>query len=500
MDSFAELPLAPGLQSALQELKFEKPSPIQAATLPILLNEDTDFIGLAATGTGKTAAFSLPLLERIEPETKSVQAIILCPTRELSLQVAGQVDLLGKNLGLRALPIYGGSGYEQQLAGLKRGVPIVVGTPGRIIDHIERGTLKLDNVRLAILDEADEMISMGFREDIEMILGSMESERRNTWLFSATMSPMVRKIADRFLENPKIVQVNRTEMVPSTLEQFFYMTQEKNKPEVLCKLIDAAEDFYGLVFCQTKTLVVDLTRYLTDRGYKVDCLHGDMSQTARETSMAGFRKRSKTIMVCTDVAARGLDVKDVTHVINYSLPRELDNYVHRIGRTGRSGKPGLAMSLVTPSHRHLIQKIERMTKSKMREGIVPSRKEIGLKKIAQMLASFTDQPGYLRAQELMDESWKAALAVMTPEEVAARFLTILFPWVFAEKQRPEMTRSEATDAGNEKPKRSADSKQQRRDEKRRQKRDFRKKFTKGFHKGRHRDQAKSHEASRDRGL
>lgn len=496
MDSFAELPLTPPLQRAIQDLGYEKPSPIQAAALPILLNENTDFIGLAATGTGKTAAFSLPLLERIEPGVKSVQAIILCPTRELSLQVAGQVDLFGKHLGIRALPIYGGAGYEQQLAGLKRGVPIVVGTPGRIIDHITRGTLKLGEVRIAVLDEADEMISMGFREDIETILSSIESERRRTWLFSATMSPMVRKIADRFLKSPKVVQVNRTEMLPNTVEQSFYMTQEKNKPEVLCKLVDAAEDFYGLVFCQTKNLVVDLTRYLGDRGYKVDCLHGDMSQNAREASMTGFRNRQKTIMVCTDVASRGLDVKDITHVINFSLPRELDNYVHRIGRTGRSGKTGLAMSLVTPSHRYLIQKIERMTKSKMSEGTVPSRKDIGMKKISQMLAGFTEQRDFVRAQDLMDEAWKNAVAQMSSEEVAARFLTIMFPWVFAEKQRPNMVRTAS--ATSEKPKRSADSKQERRDQKRRMKRDFRKKFTKGFHKGQRHGQAKSHEASHGR--
>jgi ATP-dependent RNA helicase DeaD len=494
LDSFAELPLSPALQRAIQDLGYEKPSPIQAAALPILLNENTDFIGLAATGTGKTAAFSLPLLERIDPKEKGVQALILCPTRELSLQVAGQVDLFGKHLGIRALPIYGGAGYHEQLAGLKKGMPIVVGTPGRIIDHINRGTLQLAGVRIAVLDEADEMISMGFREDIEIILGSIARDQRRTWLFTATMSPMIRKIADEFLKNPKSVQVNRTEMVPSTVEQRFYMTHEKNKPEVLCKLIDAAEEFYGLVFCQTKNLVVDLTRYLGDRGYKVDCLHGDMSQNAREISMARFRKRQTTIMICTDVASRGLDVKDVTHVINYSLPRELDNYVHRIGRTGRSGKAGLAMALVTPSHRHLIQKIERMTKIKLSEGTVPTRKDIGTKKISQMLAAFTDQPDYARAQELMDESWKNAVSKMTAEEVAARFLALTFPWVFAEKPRPEMVRTPAT--VTDKPVKSAGSKQERRDDKRHGKRDFRKKFTKGFQKNRSHGRAKPHEASR----
>lgn len=485
MNSFDELPLAPALKRAIQDLKFEKPSPIQAAALPILLNEDTDFIGLAATGTGKTAAFSLPMLERIDPNVKAVQALIMCPTRELSLQVVDQINLFGKHLGLRALPIYGGSGYDAQLAGLKRGAPIVVGTPGRIIDHINRGTLKLANVRLVILDEADEMISMGFREDIETILSSVEHEQRRIWLFSATMSPSIRKIADEFLHEPKSAQVNRTEMLPSTVEQSFYMTSEKHKSEVLCRLIDAAGEFYGLVFCQTKSLVVDLTRLLTDRGYKVDCLHGDMSQNARETSMRGFRNRQKTIMVCTDVAARGLDVKDVTHVINYSLPREMDNYVHRIGRTGRSGKSGLAMSLVTPSHRHLIQKIERMTKTKMKEGAIPTRKDIGVKKVSQMLENFSGQSGFPRAQELMGEDWQTAIAGMSAEEVAARFLTILFPWV-TKKEQPEI--SESSKERTDRPRRFADSRPERRDEKRGFKGGFRKKFNKGFRKGRNGEQ------------
>lgn len=440
--TFESLNLNPALKRAVAEMGYEKPSPIQAQALPILLGDRTDFLGLAATGTGKTAAFSLPLLERIDTSSNDVQALILCPTRELSLQVAGQVALLGKYMNIRSMAVYGGSSYEDQFRALKRGAHVVVGTPGRMIDHIERGTLNLENVKLVVLDEADEMISMGFREDMEFILQQTPQEGRNTWLFSATMSPSVRHVADEFLKNPQKVQVNRTEMLSSGVEQYYYMTHEKNKPEVLCKLIDAAEDFYGVIFCQMKALVVDLTRYLQDRGYKVDCLHGDMSQTARETAMNGFRKRRTQILVCTDVAARGLDVKDITHVINFSLPRELDNYVHRIGRTARSGKTGIAMSLVTPSHRHLVQKIERLTKSKMNEGQVPTRKAIGLKKISQMLGEFQEQPNAIRAMELMNDDWKQAVATMSSEEVAARFLVMKFPWVFSDKVQPQMERSE----------------------------------------------------------
>lgn len=458
METFDDLKLVPALQKAIKEMGFEKPSEIQAQALPVLLGEDTDFIGLAATGTGKTVAFSLPMLSRIDSSVKAVQAIILCPTRELSLQVSGQVNLLGKYLGVESLPIYGGAGYSEQLSGLRRGLPVVVGTPGRIIDHIERGTLKLDQVKVVILDEADEMISMGFREDMETILETVNKETSNTWLFSATMSPAVRRVADDFLTNPKTVQINRGEMLSSTVEQVFYQTQEKNKPEVLCKLIDAADEFYGIIFCQTKQLVVTLTQYLNERGYKTDCLHGDMSQAARETAVKGFRDRRTKVIVCTDVASRGLDVKDVTHVINYSLPRELDSYVHRIGRTARSGKSGVAMSLVTPSHRHLLKAIERMTRSQFTEGVIPSRKTIGMKKIAAMLPQFMEQSAYSKALDLMDESWKTSVAGMTGEEVAARFLSISFPWVFSDKpevklDRPERSASYSDDRDSRGPRR-----------------------------------------------
>lgn len=498
MENFDQLSLKPTILRAVKEMGYEKPSPIQAQALPVLLGERTDFIGLAATGTGKTAAFSLPLLEKIDPFAKGVQAIILCPTRELCLQVSGQVNLLGKYMNIRSLPIYGGAGYDEQLRGLRKGVSVVVGTPGRMIDHLERGTLKLGDVKVVVLDEADEMISMGFREDMETILERVPRESSNIWLFSATMSPAVRRVADEFLQNPRQVQVNRTEMLSSTVEQYFYMTQEKNKAEVLCKLIDSADDFYGVVFCQMKQLVVDLTRYLTERGYKAEGLQGDMSQSARETTMNAFRSRRVKILVCTDVASRGIDVKDITHVVNFSLPRELDNYVHRIGRTARSGKTGVAMSLVTPSHRHLVSKIERMTKSKMQEGTVPSRRSIGMKKIAAMIPQFSEQDAYVRALDLMDDQWKAAVAGKSPEEVAARFLALMYPFVFVEKdtQRPQMTRpthqaAKPHDNDNAPApkgehhagahKSNAEKKVEFRDQKRKFKRDFKKKFVKGFH-------------------
>lgn len=438
MQSFQELNLSPELMRAITELGYTAPSPIQAQALPILLAESTDFMGLASTGTGKTAAFGIPMLERIDPKNYKVQALVLCPTRELAIQVSGQIDLLGKFLGIRSLPVYGGAGYGDQIKGLKRGVPIVVGTPGRVLDHVTRGTLSLSSLKLVVLDEADEMISMGFKEDLQAILDTAPKDgSRNTWLFSATMGPDIRRVADEYLTDPKQVHINRTEVLSESVEQINYVTQESNKPEVLCKLMDAVDDFYGLIFCQTKALVTDLTSYLQQRKYAVDCLHGDMNQAAREKTMQSFRDRKIKVLICTDVASRGLDVKDVTHVINYSLPREMDSYIHRIGRTARSGKAGIAMNLVTPSHRGLVSRIERVTKSKMKEGTIPTRREIGAIKIARILKSFQAQDAFTRAVSLMDTEWKTAIAEMTPEEVAGRFLFMMYPEVFVEQREPD---------------------------------------------------------------
>ncbi|MGZ3686768.1 MAG: DEAD/DEAH box helicase [Bdellovibrionota bacterium] len=441
MNSFTELNLSPELKLSIAELGFETPSPIQAEALPILLGEPTDFLGLAATGTGKTAAFAIPLLEKIDPKKRKLQALILCPTRELVLQTAGQIDLLGKHKGIRSVSIYGGASYGEQISGIRRGASVVVGTPGRLVDHLNRGTLNLDEVEVVVLDEADEMISMGFKEDLQTILSAAPIGMCNTWLFSATMGNEVRKVADTYLRNPKKVQVNSKAMLSGTVEQLYFRTSEGDKPEILCKLIDAAaEEVYGLVFCQTKTLVTELVRFLTERGYKVDCLHGDMDQRARERTMQAFRDKKVKLLICTDVASRGLDVNDITHVFNYSIPRELDNYVHRIGRTGRIGKAGIAMSLVTPSHRVLVGRIEQMTKSKMKEGKIPTRKEIAAKKISQILARFQEQDSFVRAIELMDPSWKAALAGMTNEEIAGRFLALSFPEVFAAREQADAIR------------------------------------------------------------
>ncbi len=435
MLTFADLNLSPPIQKAILELGFEKPSPIQEQALPILLGEPTDFIGLAATGTGKTAAFGIPMLERIDGDIKGVQALILCPTRELAGQVSGQIKILGKYKGVNAVAVYGGASFGDQVYGLKSGAAVVVGTPGRVIDHLNRGTLKLDGVKVLILDEADEMISMGFKDELEAILKMVPRAESKIWLFSATMSREVRRVADTYLKQPKQVQVNRKEMLSETVEQYYYVTQESNKPEILCKLIDNATDFYGLIFCQTKSLVNDLAQYMSGRGYKVDCLHGDKEQRDRERTMQNFRDRRVQMLICTDVAARGLDVKDVTHVVNYSIPRELDSYVHRIGRTARSGKAGVAMSLVTPANRRLVERIEFMTKSKMIQGKIPSSKEVGMKKVSALLPKFAAQMRVERVAELVDPTWMSAVEEMSKSEIIGRFVSMIMPDILEAPQR-----------------------------------------------------------------
>ncbi len=430
MQSFSELKVSSEILRAIKALGYETPTPIQQQALPLLLAENTDFVGLAGTGTGKTAAFGIPLLERIDAKKRTIQSVVLCPTRELAMQVAGQIDLLGRFKGVRTVTVYGGASFAEQVRGIRTGATIVVGTPGRVIDHIKRKTLSLDDVKVLVLDEADEMFSMGFKEELDTIVASMPKEESNTWLFSATMSREVLALTRKNLRDPKSVQVNRTEMLSSGVEQYYYRSQEYEKPEMICKLVDAADDFYGLIFCQTKALVADLTSFLADRGYRVDCLHGDKDQTSREHTMQAFRDRKVQILVCTDVAARGLDVKDVTHVVNYSLPREVESYVHRIGRTARSGKTGIVMNLVTVSHKHLIGRIEMHTKVRMAEGFVPSVREIATKKVAKLLPNFEHQPFHTRVLEVMGEEFKTALSGMTPEQVAGHFIAMMMPDVF----------------------------------------------------------------------
>lgn len=428
MSAFRDFNLNPKLLETLASLGFETPSPIQTGAIPILTEFKDDFIGLAPTGTGKTAAFSLPLLNRLaEQKTRGVQGLILCPTRELALQVSTQIDKLGKDLGIRSLPVYGGAGYRDQIRGLKSGASVVVGTPGRVLDHLRSGLLQLNNLQALILDEADEMISMGFQEDIETVLAQIPKEQARIWLFSATMSKQIRKIADNYLTSPKMIELNNREKVPTQLEQIYFVTREANKPDVVCKLIEDAPGFYGLIFCQTKALVTELTQELVDRGYKADSLHGDKTQEARERTLRSFRDRKLQILVCTDVASRGIDVQDVTHVVNYSLPRETENYIHRIGRTARSGKKGVAYSLVSPSQRGLVGRIEKITGIRMKEGVIPSSRLLRERKLGHLLNTFKEARFPLETVENVQAKWGEALEGFSREEIATRLLMMIAP-------------------------------------------------------------------------
>lgn len=447
MKTFEELNLSKPLMSAIEQMGFKEPSPIQEKALPILLGDSTDFIGLAGTGTGKTAAFSIPLLEKINPKLRATQVLILSPTRELALQISGQIDLLGKFMGIRSLPVYGGTGYINQIQGLKQGASVVVGTPGRVKDHLTRKNLKLENIEVLILDEADEMISMGFKEDLEFILSSIDRAKASIWLFSATMNSDLRRVASSFLKSPKQVEINKTDILSINVTQSYLMVRESEKIENLSRIIEMSPDFYGIVFCQTKTTVATVTQELASKGYNVDCLHGDKSQFERERTMKAFRDKKVNVLICTDVASRGLDVENVTHVINYSLPLELEVYIHRIGRTARSGKSGVAISFVTPTQRHVVPRIERITKSKLLEAKAHTRKDVATLKINKLLPNFIGLDKVTKALELLTPEWKETLSGLKSEEVAARFINLLYPDIFEAAPAPAPYRNEAPSQG-----------------------------------------------------
>jgi ATP-dependent RNA helicase DeaD len=373
MTTFYELNLSKKIQQAISDMGFEEPSPIQAQCIPVVLS-GSDVIGQAQTGTGKTAAFGIPLIEMAGPG-KHVQALILTPTRELAIQVAGELRKIAKYKRTRTLPIYGGQSIGSQIRALQQGVQIVIGTPGRILDHLRRGTLKLDKLKALVLDEADEMLDMGFIEDIEAILRETPADRQ-TLLFSATMPPEVKSLSVRYMKDPVNVRINRGDVTVPLIEQVYYRVLERTKLESLSRIIDSEEVELGIIFCRTKRGVDELTDALMSRGYLADGLHGDLSQAQRDRVMRKFRQNEIQLLVATDVAARGIDVENVTHVINFDIPQDPESYVHRIGRTGRAGKRGLAMTLVTPPEFKLLKQIEKETKAKLISKEVPSLADV----------------------------------------------------------------------------------------------------------------------------
>lgn len=372
--TFKDLNLSKNIERAVEDMGFEEPTPIQSQSIPYLM-EGKDVIGQAQTGTGKTAAFGIPALEMLDVKSKKVQVVVLCPTRELANQVAEEMSKLAKYQNTKMLPVYGGQPIDRQIKALRRGVHIVIGTPGRVLDHIQRKTLKLDGVKMLVLDEADEMLDMGFREDIEFILSRVPSQKQ-TVLFSATMPQPIIKLTKKYQQNPQMVKTVHKELTVPQIEQFYFEVKSNAKTEVLCRLIDIYNFKSSLVFCNTKKNVDKQVETLKARGYLVDGLHGDMRQAQRERVMSNFRKGEIETLVATDVAARGIDVENIEAVFNYDIPQDEESYVHRIGRTGRAGKEGVAITFASGKDIRKIKNIQKHTKAKITRKNVPSQSDV----------------------------------------------------------------------------------------------------------------------------
>ena len=381
---FEELQLDERILRAVADMGFEEASPIQGQAIPLEL-AGQDLIGQAQTGTGKTAAFGIPLLQRVDPKSKKQQAIVLCPTRELAIQVAEEVRNLAKYMhGIKVLPVYGGQEIGKQIRSLKSGVQVIIGTPGRVMDHMRRRTIRPEEVHTVVLDEADEMLNMGFLEDMETILGQLPEERQ-TVMFSATMPQAIMEIARKFQKEPAVVKVVKKDLTVPKVTQYYYEVRQKNKVEVLCRLLDLYAPKLSVVFCNTKKGVEEVVEALQGRGYFAEGLHGDLKQVQRDRVMNSFRNGKADILVATDVAARGIDVDDVEAVFNYDIPQDDEYYVHRIGRTGRAGREGKAFSLVVGREVYKLRDIQRYCKTRIIPQAVPSLNDVTAIKVDKIL-------------------------------------------------------------------------------------------------------------------
>src|SRR4051812_4030998 len=461
---FSELGLSAEMLKAIDKLGFEQASPIQAEAIPVLM-QGRDVVGQSQTGSGKTAAFAVPAVEKVDPQQRGVQVLILCPTRELAVQVSEEVHKLATfKRGVHALPIYGGQSYERQFYGLKQGAQIVIGTPGRIMDHMRRGTLRLESVKLAILDEADVMLNMGFRDDIETILKDAPKERQ-TVFFSATIPRPIRDLIEKYARNPENVRVEQKAMTVPTVEQVYYEVDRRFKIELLTRLIDIQDLKLGIIFCNTKRMVDDLVDHLAAQGYQADRLHGDMTQAMRDRVMNKFRKSGLEFLVATDIAARGIDVDDVQVVFNYDLPYDGEDYVHRIGRTGRAGRAGRAITFVSGREVFQIRNIERYTNTRIQRAQMPTEAEVEEARENVFLGKIraTLQAGEFKGNEplierLLEEGFSST-------DVAGACLSLLQSGESAAKPNVEQSdraeRSERPERGN-----FRDDRRERRDDRR----------------------------------
>jgi ATP-dependent RNA helicase DeaD len=421
--TFQEIGLNSDLLKAVTDLGFVNPTPIQQQTIPLLAKQNTDLVALAQTGTGKTAAFGLPILNAVDCDNKTVQALILAPTRELCVQITNDIKNYSKYLrGFGVTAIYGGARIDGQIKDIKRGVQVVVATPGRLIDMIERRVINLNTVRFVVLDEADEMLNMGFKDDLDIILKETPKEK-NTWLFSATMPREVERIAKNYMTNPTEISTGKKNEGADNLEHIYYQVQSRDRYLALKRVADFYPDIFGIVFCRTKAETQEVADSLIKDGYSADALHGDLSQSQRDFVMKRFRSHTLQMLVATDVAARGIDVSDVTHVINYNLPEDVENYTHRTGRTARAGKSGIAIAIITPKDSSKIKDIERIIKKKFEKKDVPNGSDVCEKQLFNLVHK-------LHNVEVKDEEIESFLPAiyeelkdLSKEELIKRFIS-----------------------------------------------------------------------------
>jgi ATP-dependent RNA helicase DeaD len=420
---FTGLGIDPAILKSITEMGFEAPTPIQERAIPAI-QSGQDVVGQAQTGTGKTAAFGIPALQIADKNTKTPSVLILCPTRELAIQVTGELIKLAKYTdGIYSVPVYGGQPINRQIKALKRGAQIVVGTPGRVIDHLKRGTLKLDTLRMVVLDEADEMLNMGFREDLEEIL-SYSSGKSQTVMFSATVPKSIRQIMNRWMEKPEMIKVKGKAQTAAGIEQYVMEVRDSMRTEAVSRVMDMTDFRLALIFCNTKRLCDNLVQELQARGYSADALHGDMNQKVRDKVMNKFRNRKIDLLVATDVAARGLDVDDVDVVFNYDIPQDPEYYVHRIGRTGRAGRAGTAITFSSGRKRKRIRFIEKVIRTKLSPVPMPSVKEVQYARMDNQIDEIvqTLQKGGLR--DYIDQLEPLAEGDFTAIEIAAALLKL----------------------------------------------------------------------------
>ncbi len=423
MKKFEELGLSKPLLDGLADMGFETPTDIQQQSIPLLLKHDGDFIGLAQTGTGKTAAFGLPLLELIDTTSRDTQALILAPTRELAQQICHQLELMSRKLGkLNVVPVFGGANIMTQIREIRRGAQVIVATPGRLMDLMKRKEVKLDSIRFMVLDEADEMLNMGFKEDIDYILSKTDSGR-NIWLFSATMAREIKRIVDTYMNNPEEVRINREQIVNTNISHKVVQLKASDKIEALRRYLDYDADMFGVVFCRTKRDTQKVADELNNNGYSTEALHGDMSQAQRDAAMKRFRNKNLKLLIATDVAARGIDVDDITHVIHFALPDDPEFYTHRSGRTARAGKQGISLALITKGDNRKLKHIAHKLGIEFEKAEVPALEAITKKRIARWSENLINQNASDKIDDDLMETVMGKFTELSKEDILKRLLT-----------------------------------------------------------------------------